>query len=96
MCVMSMVCDHYRDKWVRYEFSPVLPSAPTYTYTVPQVTKEEFNALKKDVEEMKLLLKRAKEYDERTGQADCEMEEKVALVKKVAELVGVDLGNLLG
>lgn len=59
-------------------------------------TRAEFEALKKDVEEMKRLLKRAKKYDDETGQPDCEMEDKVALLKKVAEMVGVDLSEIWG
>jgi hypothetical protein len=69
--------------------------ATSSTFIFSPVNREEFDALKRDVEEMKALLKRAKEYDERTGQADCENAEKVALIRKVAELVGVDLREVL-
>jgi hypothetical protein len=61
------------------------------TFIFSPVNREEFDALKRDVEEMKALLKRAKEYDERT----CENAEKVALIRKVAKLVGVDLREVL-
>lgn len=59
------------------------------------ITREEFDALKRDVLEMKELLKRAKKYDEDNGEPDCEMEEKVALVRKVCELVGVNIDDIL-
>lgn len=62
----------------------------------PVITRQEFDDLKRDVLEMKELLKRAKEYDERTGQTDCEQDEKLAVLRKVAELVGVDLKDVLG
>ena len=58
------------------------------------VSREEFDALKKEMEELKKLLKAAKEYDEKTGQPDCHMDEKVELIKKIAELVGVDLKGI--
>ncbi|VDM10415.1 unnamed protein product [Wuchereria bancrofti] len=73
--------------------SPHPPIQPDF-WSIPWATKQEFEQLKKEVEDMKKLLIRAKEYDEKTGQPDCEMEEKVALLKKVAELVGVDLSEI--
>jgi len=60
------------------------------------VSREEFDRLKRDVEEMKALLKRAKEYDERNGEPDCEIDEKMATLRKVAELVGVNLDDVIG
>lgn len=65
--------------------SPVNPKAPT---------QEEFDALKQEVLEMKELLKRAKKYDEDNGEPDCEMDDKIATLKKVADLVGVDLSEI--
>ena len=56
------------------------------TFPNSVVSRAEFDKLKRDVEE----LKRAKEYDE----PDCEMDEKVELIRKVAELVGVDIEDL--
>ena len=60
------------------------------------MSKEEFAALKKEVELIKDLLKRAKKYDEDNGEPDCEMDEKIALLKAVAEVVGVDLDEVFG
>lgn len=68
----------------------VYPESPEY------VTKEEFEKLKKDFEAFKKLLLAAKEYDEVTGQPDCEMEDKVAMVRKVAEMLGVDVDDVFG
>ena len=45
---------------------------------------------------MKKLLIRAAEYDKRNNEPNCEMEDKVALLKKVAEMVGVDLKEVFG
>ena len=86
-----MIGDHYADKW------QWVPQSPTFTYTYPPaVTREEFDALKRDVEEMKALLKRAKAYDKANGEPDCEIDEKLEVLRRVAELVGVDLEDVLG
>jgi hypothetical protein len=99
MCVVSMVGDHYKDKWKDWPSvfnpEPFLPSKPVFPFP-NLVSKEEFEALKAEVEEMKKLLERAVEYDKRTNQPHCEMEDKVALLKKVAEYVGVDLSEIFG
>ena len=92
MCVVSMIGDHYREKW-----EPQFPQNPVQPYQVfpyNPPSRYEFDELKKEVLEMKELLKRAKKYDEETGQKDCEMEDKVALLKKVAEMVGVSLDDI--
>ena len=57
-------------------------------------TRAEFDALKAELESLKKLLAAAKKYDEETGQPECETEEKVALLKKLAQLVGVDLSSV--
>jgi hypothetical protein len=95
MCVVSMIGDVYKDKWSE----PGYPWTPTTTWPVVftrQVTPEEFDALKAEVEHMKKLLIAAKIYDEQTGQPDCEMEDKVALLKGIAELMGVSLEEVFG
>lgn len=88
MCVVSMVGDHYNDKWRDKNWN--WPS----TLTQNPISREEFDALRKEVLEMKQLLLRAVEYDKRNNEPSCEMEEKVALLKRVAELVGVDLEEI--
>ena len=87
MCVVSMVGDVYNQQFKKYEPFLDLPGS---------VTRKEFDELKREVETLKKLLIKAKEYDEKTNQPECEQEEKVALLKKVAEMVGVDLKDVLG
>lgn len=62
----------------------------------PEVSKEDLDALRKEIEELKILLLAAKRYDEATGQPDCEMDEKVDLIRRVAEYVGVDVNEVFG
>lgn len=83
MCTYSMVADHYRDK--------LQPDWGWLGQLGPQqwVSKEDFEALKRDVAEMKKLLERAAEYDRRNNEPECEMEDKIAFLRKVAEFVGI-------
>jgi hypothetical protein len=98
MCVVSMVSDHYAEKWRRLPWSEPFPVIdwPHSPQAPLAVTREEFDALKRDVEGMKALLKRAKEYDERNGEPDCEVDEKMDLIRRVAAAVGVDLDDVIG
>lgn len=91
MCVVSMLGDdwgrRFPKSWPEIPLTPDRPLINLDNY----ITKEEFNKLKNEVEELKKLLLAAKEYDKATGQPNCEMDEKVALIKKIAEAVGVNV-----
>lgn len=87
MCVVSMIGDHYSEKW--REVWPQV-TTPTFQFELA-VTRAEFDALKRDVEECKALLRRAKQYDKDNDEPDCEIEEKMELIRRVAKAVGVDL-----
>ncbi len=63
--------------------------------SISEVSRAEFEALRREVQELKKLLLAAKKFDEATGQPDCEVEDKVKLIKAIAKLVGVDLGDVL-
>lgn len=56
--------------------------------------EEKIKTLKAEVEALKELLKAAKIYDEKTGQPDCEVDEKVNLIKKIAELLDVNMDDV--
>lgn len=91
MCTVSML----GDEWSR-RVPPQYPWAvPGYQFQTGP-TRAEFEALKAEVVELKKLLLAAKEYDAKTGQPDCEDEDKVALLKRIAELVGIDLAEVFG
>jgi len=81
-----MVCDHYYEKWYPYTHPwqvvppPIQPIQPA----IPQT----------DIEEFRKLLERAREYDKRTGQPDCDLEEKRQRVKKLAQDLGVEISFL--
>lgn len=83
MCFVSVIGDAYQERWA---------PAPGFQIVSP-VTREEFVALKREVESMRDQLRAAKLIDFLTGQPDCETADKMAVLRKVAELVGVDLSG---
>jgi hypothetical protein len=85
MCVVSMIMDHFHDKW-----QPYVPTTFPYTQTyppVPVISQEEVN-------EFRRLLERAREYDKRNNEPDCEMEAKRKAIKDIADRLGVDISFL--
>lgn len=92
MCVVSMTGDYWKDVTFPTKWPDVDPLQPIYD----QVTREEFNQLKKDFYELRELLKAAKAYDEALGEPDCEMDSKVELIKKLAKELDVDLSEVFG
>lgn len=88
MCTVSMVLDHGRrqwpevDKWEQLKQWPT-PSFPSPNPLLPSFpTREEFDALKKMVED-------AKRIDDATGQPDCEDDGKMAWFKKLEARVAI-------
>jgi hypothetical protein len=79
-----MIMDHYTDKWIpltrpyAFDYPPIVPppSAP--------ITDEE-------IQEFRRLLERAREYDRRNNEPDCEMEEKKQKLLKLAEELGINI-----
>lgn len=101
MCVVSNVGDHYTDRWRPYTQPVVYPGVGTgigsaQSINISPISRTEFDLLKREVAEMKELLKAAKTIDTALGTPDCEQEEKLAVLRAVAKLVGVDLEDVLG
>lgn len=94
MCMVSAIGDNFKDsfpqKW------PQVPYPWTQQFTPFQISLADFEALKKEVEELKKLLQAAKKFDDLTGQPHCEMDDKVRMIKEIAKLVGVELGDVFG
>lgn len=85
MCTVSMIGDHFNEKW----------KGPYDDGAFNNVTRLEFELLRRDVLEMKELLKKALEYDKKNNEPDCQIEEKMEFLKKMAELFNVDLKDVL-
>ncbi len=107
MCAVSAVGDNWTITFPnRYPgiFEPLGPPLnPPFTPGVPGIafnpqfaTQADIIALRAEIAELRELLIAAKKFDEATGQADCEMEEKVALIKQIAKFVGVDMEKVFG
>lgn len=94
MCMVSNIGDGMRDEWKKRpwypQIQPISPPLPP-----PVIDRAEFDRLKKEVEELHKLLKAAQEFDAATGQPECEVDEKVAILRKVAKIVGVSLDDVL-
>ena len=96
MCVVSMIMDHYHDKWQPIVIPPPQwPSVPgVVPYAPPPFTREDIDDIRRDVEELRKLLERAREYDKRNNEPDCELEEKKRKVRELAEQLGVKIDFL--
>lgn len=95
MCAVSMVTDYWKnnDQWKYNGING--PGITTGGLAYNPVSREEFEQLRKEMMELKELLKAAKAYDDLTNQPNCEKEENVKVLKKVAEALGVDLSDVL-
>lgn len=82
MCVVSMINNHYLDKWTQLP-QPSQPLVTSINY-VPPITDAE-------ITEFRELLKRAREYDKKNEQAHCEDADKKAALKKIAEAFGINI-----
>lgn len=88
MCVVSMILDHYRDEWRRrYIPQPILPM-PGINYPIPVSPR---GPTQEEVDEFRRLLDRAREYDKRNNEPDCEMDDKKRQLKELAEKLGVNI-----
>lgn len=87
-----MVGDWTRDHWY-----PTVPRSPIDSaWPDPNhISREEFDRLKKELEGIKKLLEMAKKYDVDNNQPDCEIEDKIAWIKKTMQMFGIDTSDLL-
>lgn len=84
-----MVIDSKTDDWFRrywppqpYVIPPLPPVSPVPTVPFPTAL---------EIEEFRRLLDRAREYDKRHGEPNCELEEKKQKLKDMADKLGVDI-----
>lgn len=104
MCVYSMIGDAFDDSWKRkYPNQPIMPNtggsaSNIFHWPDPkaiEAIRKDIDYVKKELELLKDLLKRAIKYDEKMNQPECEMEQKIEAIRKVAEIAGVDLSDVL-
>ena len=82
MCVVSMVIDHYYDRWGQWTKRPGPYEVP-YPYAPVDYEQE--------LAELQKLLERARKYDEDNNERECEMEAKKDRLKAVAKDLGFDI-----
>lgn len=86
MCVVSMIMDHYNDKWPKpSEIKPYFPPQPIPYPNLPTQA---------EIDEFRKLLERAREYDKNNNEPDCELEEKKEKIRELAKLLGLDVSFL--
>lgn len=85
MCVVSMVMDHYTDKW-KYTLPPqpveYVPGVQVFIPTLPTQA---------EIDEFRKLLERAREYDRKNNEPDCELAEKRKKLLDLATELGIDI-----
>jgi hypothetical protein len=93
MCQMSVIADQWTQGFQQsplYQPNSVRPQG----LLAPNVSAEDFAALKKEVTELRELLKAAGRFDAATGQPHCEKPDKLKLILWLAEELGVDMKTL--
>ena len=93
MCVVSMVMDHYWDKWNQPPYQQPLPAPVNPFQSPPYIPLPQPQRIPtpEEIEEFRKLIERARDYDKRNKEPDCEMDEKKKLLKQLAEKLGVDI-----
>ena len=101
MCVVSIIMDHYGDEWGRRQRYPrTSPNWPDSGEADWEKIKEQMNKLvdlnpkpnpitSEEIQEFRRLLERAREYDKRNNEPNCEMEEKKQKLRDLAKELGI-------
>jgi hypothetical protein len=80
--------DHYHDKWTHPPYQQPITAIPFTNYPmVPSISAEE-------IAEFRKLLERAREYDKRNNEPDCEIEGKRQAILTIAKQLGVEISFL--
>ena len=92
MCAVSMVMDD----WTKKTWPNILPGFQPWTNPPAiGIPAEDFKKLKEEVEKLKEELKKARQKDIQEKVPDCKMKESVELIKTLADILGVDLEDIL-
>ena len=96
MCVYSAILDHGIDKWTKPFFEqqpniwPADPKtpAPPNPYLSPTPAK---TPTPEEIQDFIRLLEAAKQYDQKHGEPECELEEKKETLRRLAKQLGVEI-----
>lgn len=95
MCAVSMVIDHYNEDW-RRRYYPVNPEpnfVPKYPFWPSNPPQPSYPS-SEDIESLRKLIERAKEYDAKNNEPHCEMDEKKKKLLDLAKELGVEINFL--
>ena len=91
MCVVSMIMDHQYDEWERkfppFREWPVNPNRPSIPLPPPIIMP--IGPTQDEIDEFHRLLERAREYDKKNNEPDCELETKKEKLLKLAKELGI-------
>lgn len=101
MCVVSMIHDHYYDKWKdrREQNIPFYPNNPPIQPIAPNDPLQQYEKFLNrppaitdaEIREFRELLEKARKYDKENGQKDCGLADKKERLLKLAEELGVKI-----
>lgn len=102
MCVVSAVLDHHTRTWPE-QFANAWPpindpvNLPFKFTDESPTTREQLDTLRKEVVELSAqveylleLIPTLRKYDEDNNEPDCEMEDKIKLIRKICDALGID------
>lgn len=84
MCVVSMIQEHYLNKWKQFPYDQTTPFNQPFTQQ-PQIPSQA------EIDEFRKLLERAREYDKRNSEPDCELDSKKEALRELAKTWGIDI-----
>jgi hypothetical protein len=103
MCVVSAVIDHKTRQWpevypnVWPVVNPITPNVYPSGVAQRDSTTIKLDALREEVKELRAqveflleLIPTLKKYDEDNEEPNCEMDEKVELIRNLCEMLGID------
>lgn len=100
MCMVSFVGLKWTDQWDRPTPVPNLPMQPgIQSYPMVTISRGEFEGLKVRISEAEQAIRELREVritDVAAGTPDCQHGDKVALLRAVADELGVDLRDIFG
>lgn len=91
MCVVSMVMDHKYDEWHERYIQPFIWPKPVPALPDVPVPVLPSMPTQAEIDEFRRLLERAREYDRKNGEPDCELEEKRQKLRELAKQLGVEI-----
>jgi hypothetical protein len=94
MCVVSMIMDHYGDRWNDRLRQWPRPDPVDWQQALEQFQAKEPAITQEEIKEFRQLLDRAREYDKRNSEPDCEMDSKKETLKQLAKQLGVEIDFL--